>query len=179
MNTPIMDESDLVKLCQELTKELEQCRLERDEAQAKCAQMREALTKIKSSGHTMFPRTVDYALSTDCGNGWKSPEEYAALEAKCAEMRLMLMQLYSEEFEMGYITDQHGYKECGHCGGLDDHRPGCIQLAIEKALSTDCGKALLQERDELRALIVDVVQRENYTDPAINILRNYLDSHPK
>ncbi len=61
-------------------------------------------------------KTIGSALSSfDCGKGWRSPEEYAELERKCAEMR-------------GYLEFA---QRCGY---------ETVDGALAHALSLDCGK---------------------------------------
>lgn len=68
-------------------------------ALAAAAEMREALIVASkfvpalNSGVGNYRQTwatINHALSTDFGKGWKSPEDYAALEAKCAEITIKL-----------------------------------------------------------------------------------------
>jgi len=103
---------------------------------AKCAEMRNAIVKLVSGLHhkalndPTILRMVDHALSSDCGKGWRSPSEYAALEAKCGEMREALTEITIQE-----CLNEHP-DECVCC--LDESE---IKTIAQDCLDdTDCGK---------------------------------------
>jgi len=78
-----------------------------EKAEAACAEKDAALSKCSerwkwfvqhpgapiiniASMDAAVVKADEIVSSPDCGKGWKSPEEYAAIEAKCAEMRRAL-----------------------------------------------------------------------------------------
>lgn len=108
------------------------------ELETKCAEMRDAmLLRDKLDYKPTHERTNEEvhacceqwskALSSDCGKGWKSPQEYAALEAKCAEMRVAL-EMCSEP-----------YLATGHLAHISDMATALNKRteAINHALSSD------------------------------------------
>jgi hypothetical protein len=135
-------------------------RSERDSAIAAAAQMREALEAmlpiLETDEADSLPcecaerevgckrcdyfirkqRIVDAALGTDSGEGWKSPEEYARLEAACAEMRGALCAIKDDVFQTGKVT-------------------GRSQALGESALSSSAGTGWLSplEAERLRAAL--------------------------
>lgn len=81
---------------EQLKTQLAQVRTERDAALAKCAEMRGAIQFCNCGylGGEHHPVCEDqrsikiaHALSSDCGKGWHSPQEWDALQAKCERMR--------------------------------------------------------------------------------------------
>lgn len=79
--------TDLEDTIERLTKERDEAQAKLRESEAKCAEMREVLAFVGTGWKYPFEhfnQRIEHALSSDCGKGWKSPEEYASLEAKCA-----------------------------------------------------------------------------------------------
>lgn len=82
--------------------------------------------------------TID---STDCGKGWRGPEEYARLEAACAEMRAIIQD----------VSDR-GMPSCAEAMNRsklneDQHASGC---RLHRVLSTNPGQPLLDRLERCR-----------------------------
>lgn len=81
-----------------------------------------------------------HALSTDCGKGWRSPEDYTRLEAACAEMRK--------------VVEASRHRLWSHS------ETGCtLWHQCESALSTDCGQPLLDRLEKYRKALEDIGER--------------------
>jgi len=81
-----------------------------------------------------FANQLEDALSTACGTGWKSPEEYSKLEASCAVMRQALVE--ARPFMPG------------------SYHPAILN--IDKALSTNPGQPLLDALKGCVELLAEV-----------------------
>jgi hypothetical protein len=119
---------------------------ERDQAQAACAQMPKVIEIAGSHDHSygdekdcVLCQAVNSILDRPaeiCGTGFKSPAEYAALEAKLAEADACCVK-------RGKVLQASFDIDC--------YLPEAWRDAREDALlSTTCGQSLLDERERLR-----------------------------
>lgn len=99
------------------------------EDESGCGVCPECEAHLPHGGHSTDCITgkIDHAKSGDCGKGWRSPEEYAALEAKVAEMR-------------NYILDVIGHFMAIAHGEPVENLFRHIETNGNHALSTDCGR---------------------------------------
>ncbi len=106
----------LNSLCDFANKQLDECKSNLEQVKAKCAEMREALLACQdkvsnlhdskcayitsarrnygrrepcSCGNCDLTGKITHALSASYGKGWRSPEDYAALEAKVKVLRAL------------------------------------------------------------------------------------------
>lgn len=143
--------SVFVKQVRSVIAALETAERERDEARAMCGELRNIIrdfkvavafvTSMRPGSENAFVGPIARAdKSYDVGRGWVSPESRRKIEAACAEMRDLIIEWRNE------IDDYHRkYK----LSGYQDLQLGRIQ----HALSTDCGKELLAERERYRNLL--------------------------
>lgn len=121
--------------------------------EAKCAEMRKALWFIRDEcdwqnimddgGDDRIGPACDKALSSDCGKGWRSPEDYAALEAKWAKAVADMNAIDGcwekkyESLEAQCAEMRKIIPELWRCANDDCD---LSQAQIDHVLSSDCGK---------------------------------------
>lgn len=120
------DRDELAKMFATALRERDEALREGDKARARAAEMRDIIYRMYHWDDDERSNSIDAdarrALANDCGKGWRSPEDYAQLEGRYAELRRITEWLpYAEMLpDIRRITRRiatYGSCNCSSLGG--------------------------------------------------------------